>query len=167
VDPRNLVLVGDSAGGGLVLGQALGNSAMELPAPARLILFSPWLDLSVADDATLKVEPDDVMLSVDSLRFAGTLWAAGDDPRLPQLSPLYADLTGLPPIDLYQGSHDLFVIDARTFVRKVKRAGGTIRYSEFPGAFHVFVAATFTPEAKKVFREIGATLSSDAEARLT
>jgi epsilon-lactone hydrolase len=166
-DPQNVVLVGDSAGGGLVLGQALGNAALELPAPARLILFSPWLDLSVADDATLKVEPDDVMLSVDSLRYTGRLWAAGDDLRLPQLSPLYADLTGLPPIDLYQGSHDLFVIDARTFVRKVELAGGTIRYFEFPGAFHVFVAATFTPEAKMVFRDIGATLSNDAAARLS
>ncbi len=159
---KDVVLAGDSAGGGLALGQAIENVRLGLPAPARLILFSPWLDLSLADPAARKVEPNDVMLAVDSLRLYGKMWAGGDDPHLPQLSPLYADVTSLPPIDLYQGTRDIFVVDARTFVRKVKLGGGTIRYSEFPGAFHVFVGATFTPEAKTVFREIGTTLPKGA-----
>lgn len=162
--PADVVLAGDSAGGGLVLGRAIENLRLGLPMPARLILFSPWLDLSLADPAARTVEPEDVMLSVDALRLYGTMWAGGDDPHLPRLSPLYADLARLPPIDLYQGTRDIFVVDARTFVRKVTLAGGTIRYREFPGAFHVFVGATFTPEAKTVFREIGAGLPKIAPA---
>ncbi|RYF22750.1 MAG: steryl acetyl hydrolase [Oxalobacteraceae bacterium] len=158
----NVILVGDSAGGGLAIGEALELRRQGLPAPARLILFSPWLDLTMADPAARTVEPVDVMLTVDSLRAFGKMWAAGDDARLARLSPLYAELGGLPPIDLYQGTHDIFVVDARTFVRKVKLAGGAIHYGEYPGAFHVFVGATFTPEAKQVFREIGTVIPRGA-----
>jgi monoterpene epsilon-lactone hydrolase len=158
--PSNVVLAGDSAGGGLAVGEALELRRQGLPAPARLILFSPWLDLTMADPEARALEPVDVMLTVDSLRECGKMWAAGDDPRLPRLSPFYADLKGLPPIDLYQGTHDIFVVDARTFVRKVKMASGSIRYAEYPGAFHVFVGATFTPEAKEVFRSIRTVMPS-------
>ncbi len=160
--PDNVVLVGDSAGGGIAIGEALELRRQGLPAPARLILFSPWLDLTMADPVARTLEPVDVMLTVDSLRAFGKMWAAGDDARLARLSPLYAELAGLPPIDLYQGTHDIFVVDARTFVRKVRMAGGAIHYGEYRGAFHVFVGATFTPEAKQVFREIGTVMPRGA-----
>jgi epsilon-lactone hydrolase len=156
--PGDVVLAGDSAGGGLALGEAIELRKHDLPMPGRIILFSPWLDLTLANPQTRKLEPIDVMLAVDSLRACGKWWAGADDPLLPRLSPLYAELKGLPPINLYQGTHDIFVVDSRTFVRKVKLAGGTIGYAEYPGAFHVFVGATFTPEAKSVFTEIGTIL---------
>lgn len=124
--------------------------------PGRIILFSPWLDLTLADPEARKLETKDVMLAVDTLRMCGAWWAGEDDPRLPRLSPLYADLKGLPPIELYQGTNDIFVVNARTFVKKVEAAGGAIHYGEYPGAFHVFVGATFTPEAKDVFNRIAA-----------
>jgi acetyl esterase/lipase len=153
----DVVLAGDSAGGGLALGQAIEFRSQKLPMPGRIILFSPWLDLTHADAEARKLEHKDVMLAVDALRVCGAWWAGGDDPRLPRLSPLYADLEGLPPIELYQGTKDIFVVDARTFVRKVQAAGGSIHYGEYPGAFHVFVGATFTPEAKEVFGRIAAS----------
>jgi epsilon-lactone hydrolase len=153
----DVVLAGDSAGGGLALGQAIEFRSQELPIPGRIILFSPWLDLTLADPRASAVEADDVMLAVDALRMCGAWWAGDDDPRLPRLSPLYADLKGLPPIELYQGTNDIFVVDSRTFVKKVQAAGGAIHYGEYPGAFHVFVGATFTPEAKDVFGRIAAS----------
>jgi monoterpene epsilon-lactone hydrolase len=153
----DVVLAGDSAGGGLALGQAIEFRDQKLPLPGRIILFSPWLDLTLADPEARKLETKDVMLAVDALRMCGAWWAGGDDPRLPRLSPLYADLEGLPPIELYQGTNDIFVVDSRTFVKKVQAAGGAIHYGEYPGAFHVFVGATFTPEAKDVFGRIAAS----------
>jgi epsilon-lactone hydrolase len=153
----DVVFAGDSAGGGLALGHAIELRDQKLPMPGRIILFSPWLDLTLADPEARKLERKDVMLAVDALRICGAWWAGGDDPRLPRLSPLYADFTGLPPIELYQGTNDIFVVDSRTFVKKVQTAGGAIHYGEYPGAFHVFVGATFTPEAKDVFRRIAAS----------
>jgi epsilon-lactone hydrolase len=153
----DVVLAGDSAGGGLALGQAIEFRDQKMPMPGRIILFSPWLDLTLADPEARKLENKDVMLAVDALRMCGVWWAGGDDPRLPRLSPLYADLEGLPPIELYQGTNDIFVVDSRSFVRKVQAAGGSIHYGEYKGAFHVFVGATFTPEAKDVFRRIAAS----------
>ena len=159
--PADTVIAGDSAGAGLALGQVIDVRSKGLPAPGRIILFSPWLDLTLADPRAREVEPRDIMLGIDSLRLCGRWWAGATDPKSPILSPLYADLKGLPPIDLFQGTRDLFVVDSRTFAARAKSAGTTIRYAEYPGAFHVFEGATFTPEAKDVFRRIGAALPDD------
>lgn len=160
----NVVLAGDSAGGGLALGEVIEFKRLGLPLPARVIAFSPWLDITLTDVSARAVEPHDIMLGIDALRLCGSWWAAGDDPKSPRLSPLYADLKGFPPINIYQGSNDLLVVDARTFAAKAKRAGTSVYYREFEGSFHVFVGATFTPEAKQVFREIGAALPRSALA---
>ncbi|WP_165938381.1 alpha/beta hydrolase fold domain-containing protein [Parafrankia sp. BMG5.11] len=155
----NIVLAGDSAGGGLALALAVELRDKALPLPARLVLFAPWLDLTLADPAAREVESSDVMLTVDALRLCGKWWAGMADARAPRFSPLYGDLKGLPPIDIYQGSQDLLVADARSFVTKAQAAGNQISYREYPGGFHVFMAATFVPEAKDVFRRVGLTLS--------
>jgi acetyl esterase/lipase len=104
------------------------------------------------------------MLAIDALRLCGKWWAAEDDLLLPRLSPLYADLKDLPPIDMYQGSDDVLVVDARTFAAKARQAGNLVHYSEVRGAFHVFMGATFTPEAKAVFAHIASSLSDAATA---
>ncbi|PWN20799.1 alpha/beta hydrolase domain-containing protein [Microstroma glucosiphilum] len=154
----SVVFAGDSAGGGLALGHATEIRRMGLPLPARIILFSPWLDLTLADAAARDLESNDLMLTIDALRLCGKWWAADDDVLLPRLSPLYADLKELPPIDMFQGSGDILVIDARTFATKAREAGNCVYYSEVRGAFHVFMGATFTPEAKAVFAHIASSL---------
>lgn len=160
VAPDAIVLAGDSAGGGLAIGQALAYRDAGLPLPARIIALSPWLDLALADPAIADKEQSDIMLGIAALRQCGVWWAGPDNPRAPHLSPLYAKLEGLPPIDIFQGEDDLLVIDARQFAQRLKRSGDTGRYSEYPGAFHVFMGATFTPEAQDVFTRIAATLSA-------
>lgn len=154
----NIVLAGDSAGGGLAIGQAVHFRNQGLPLPARIVALSPWLDITLANNATASVEPFDIMLAVDGLRQCGQWWAAGDDGRAPLLSPLYADLNGLPPIDIFQGTHDLLVVDARTFVAKARSTGAKVSYFEYPEAFHVFMAAAFIPESKDVYSKIAQAL---------
>jgi epsilon-lactone hydrolase len=157
-DAAHLVLAGDSAGGGLAVGQALLTPSWGLPSPQRLILFAPWLDLALADPAARKLESDDPMLGVDALRYSGEAWAAGEDLKTGYLSPLHADVGALPPTDIFQGGRDLLAPDARAFAKKLRAAGRSVSYAEFHGAFHVFMAATFTPEAKQVYAEIGRLL---------
>jgi epsilon-lactone hydrolase len=160
--PESIIFAGDSAGGGLALAQAINNRSNKLPQPARIIMFSPWLDLTLSDPEARDVEPDDIMLGIDALRLCGKWWAGDADPKSPNLSPLYADLTDLPPMSLYQGTSDVLVVDSRNFAASAKRAGVDITYAEYPDAFHVFVGATFTSEAKDVFAKIGTMLQQSS-----
>ncbi len=98
------------------------------------------------------------MLAVDGVRECGSWWAGPLDARSPHLSPLYADLAGLPSTAYFQGTHDILVVDARSFASKAEAAGMDLRYFEYPGAFHVFMGATFTPEARDVFRHVATFL---------
>ena len=104
------------------------------------------------------VEPQDVMLGLPGLVQCGKWWAGGDDPHSPLLSPIFGDFSGMPPIDVFQGTRDVLIADARMLCEKVSAVGGAIRLFEYPGAFHVFVAATFTPEARDAFDHVVAAL---------
>lgn len=153
-----VVLCGDSAGGALALAQAMRYRDAGLPLPGRVVLFAPWLDLTLADPQIREVERRDVMLGVEKLRLLGGWWAGGENPRTPSLSPLHGDPRGLPPIDLYQGTDDLLAVDGRTFARRARGAGADVRLHETPGGFHVFMAVPWIPEAREVHRRVAAAL---------
>lgn len=153
-----LVLAGDSAGGGLALGLAMAlRDAGERP-PERLVLFAPWVDVTLADPAARALEAVDVLLRVDRLRALGGWWAGDADPRTPRVSPLYGELGGLPPMHVFQGTHDVLLPDARTLAERVRAAGGEIELVEVVGGFHVYVGATVAPESRAAFARVGARL---------
>lgn len=154
VPAENIVFCGDSAGGGLALGQAIALRDQGLPLPGRLVLFSPWLDLTLSNPEIPAIDPADAMLNAGALRHLGAWWAAGTDPRAPRLSPIFADLKGLPNIDVYQGTADLLLPDARVLRDRVRDAGGQIELHETRGGFHVFMGATYTPEARRVYAQV-------------
>ncbi|MBM7117420.1 alpha/beta hydrolase [Archangium primigenium] len=156
--PARVVLCGDSAGGNLALAQALAYREQGLPLPGHLVLFSPWLDLTLSNPEVAAVQPRDIMLRASELVEEGRWWAGAEDPRGARLSPLFADLKGLPPLQIYQGTHDIFLPDARLLRDRVAAAGGQVQLDETPGGFHVFMGATFTPEAHTVFRRIAERL---------
>ena len=106
------------------------------------------------------MEARDPVLRIAPLRQMGRWWAGSADPATPLVSPIYADLRGLPPIQLYIGTDDLFLPDARRLGELVAAAGGQVHIDETRGGFHGFVAATYTPEAKRVYREIAERLGS-------
>ena len=151
---HKIVLCGDSAGGGLALAQAMHYRDLGLPIPHHIVLFSPWLDITLANPSAAELEPQDTLLGIPGLVQCGLWWAAGDDPRSPLLSPIYGDLVGLPPIELFIGTKELLLPDAQKLNALATEAGVILNLHQFPGAFHVFVAATFTPEAKHVFSQL-------------
>jgi monoterpene epsilon-lactone hydrolase len=152
--PERIVLMGDSAGGGLAVALAQALRDQGLPLPARLILIAPWLDVTVSDPAIEALVPLDHMLDVEAIRSAGLAYAGGDDPRDPSVSPLYGTLHGLPRMALFVGTHDLLLADARALVRRMEAEGHPIDLFEYPGMFHVWVAVTWLPEAKEALGRI-------------
>jgi monoterpene epsilon-lactone hydrolase len=155
--PR-VFLGGDSAGGGLVLGQALRYRDAGKVLPRALLLISPWVDVTMSNPGIADVAPRDPMLAVPGLVEAGRLWAGDLDVRDPLISPLYGDLAGLPPVHTYQGDRDILVADAKELTRRILRAGGQAELRLTRGGFHVFPGAPWTPEARRALGRMAAVL---------
>ena len=145
---QNLLVMGDSAGGGLALAMLQHAETM----PAGLILNAPWLDAGVSDPAQVEIERNEWLLNSFTLRTWGRWWAGPKDLRDPMVSPLFGDLSRLPPTLLLCGSADILVADAR---RLAALAPGKVRYVEEAGLMHVYPLMPFFPETKRAWLEIG------------
>jgi len=136
--PDQLIIAGDSAGGGLALAQALALKAQGRPLPLALLLISPFTDLSLDSDAMRSMAARDPMLS-RTLLARGADWyrrdIAADDPRV---SPRYADLTGLPPLLVQVGSEEILLDDALALERQAREAGVCVECQIWPGLWHDF-----------------------------
>jgi len=145
---KKLLVMGDSAGGGLALAMLQQTRA----TPAGLVLDAPWLDAAACDPSQVELERHDWLLNRFSLRTWGRWWAGPDrDLRDPLVSPLFGDLSGLPPTLLLCGSADILVADAR---RLAAAAPDKVRYIEEEGMMHVYPMVPFFPEARRAWVEI-------------
>ncbi|MXO91791.1 alpha/beta hydrolase [Pontixanthobacter aquaemixtae] len=147
-----MALCGDSAGGNMTLALALQRRDAGKSLPARLIPFSPWLDMDMKDPAAKDVQEKDIMLNIEAIRVLGEWWAGDRGVDNPVASPLYCDPAGLPPIAIFQGRHDVFLPDARSFAAKANAAGVPTKLYEYDGGPHVYMALTFTRESKDTLR---------------
>jgi acetyl esterase/lipase len=147
-DPANIILAGDSAGGHMAISLAIRLKRADGKQAGKCVLLSPWLDLTLADEAARAVEPKDVMLNIGPLRVMGEMWAGSRKPGSAHCSPLYANLSDLPPTAIFQGRHDLFVVDCRNYVAKARAAGSKVTLFEYAGAPHVYMIVPYTREAK-------------------
>lgn len=137
LSPGPLVLAGDSAGAGLVLAhtQRLGE---DLARPRRLLLISPWVDLTMSHPDIRELDSADPWLSPVGLGEAALAWSGGDDLADPRLSPLNGPMEGLPPTDVYVGTRDLFWPDVRRLCDRMAEAGVAVDLQEERGALHVY-----------------------------
>lgn len=142
---------GDSAGGALALSLAQGLRDRGEPRPARIALFSPWLDLSVSDPLARRIEPADPALGVDGLRQAGRWYAADTPLDDPEISPAHADLSDLGRVLVLIGTHDVLLPDARMLHRTACAHGQHVELHEFPRMFHNWLMHP-VPEARPAHR---------------
>jgi monoterpene epsilon-lactone hydrolase len=152
--PANQVIMGDSAGGALSLFLAQRLKAWNRPQPRRIVLISPWLDITLTDPSMPELDRRDPYLSTEGLREAGRLYAGELDPHDPRVSPIYGDLDGLAPLSVYAATRDILLADARRLLELTAQRGVTIDYEEYPGMFHGWILQSL-PESK------------DATARIT
>ncbi len=161
VGASNIVVAGDSAGGGLTLALALKRRDEGKSLPAGLVLFSPWLDITVSGSDQPELEKRDPSLNIPMLRRAGELWARDTDRATPYLSPLFGDPQGLPPMLVFGGTRDVLYSDARRFAAKASQA----RLETYPEMFHVWMAAPI-PEAERALDQASAFMLDITRARL-
>jgi len=155
--PQNIVIAGDSAGGNLTLVTLLHLRDHGLPMPAAAVLISPWSDLTCSGDTLLSNAQSEPMIPVNALRFVSASYSRGNDPAAPMLSPVYADLTGLPPLMIQVSNMEVLLSDAARVAQQALDCGVSCRYQVWEGMIHVFQAlAGWVPEASLAVSEIGA-----------
>ncbi|WP_264928588.1 alpha/beta hydrolase fold domain-containing protein [Paenibacillus sp. LS1] len=158
-EPENIVLMGDSAGGGLSLAFAQYLSEKGLPQPGNIILLSPWLDITLSNPEIVAMIDKEPMLDWEVLVEAGKRYA-GETSRTHYLvSPINGDITNLGKISLFIGTHEFFLPDARKFKEIASQKSVDINYYEYPKMNHVFPVFPI-PEAKKALKQIISIIKS-------
>jgi epsilon-lactone hydrolase len=146
--PEPLVVMGDSAGGGLTVALIQQAVASGLRAPAAQILMSPWLDLTMTDPAQEALIGVDPLLSRAGPEAAGRWYAGSWSTTDPRVSPMFGDIAALPRTLLICGTHDILVTDARRFRALADAAGVPVEYHEEEGLIHAY-PLLFFPESRK------------------
>ena len=138
IAPADIVIAGDSAGGGLSVATALRLRELAQPPPRALVLFSPWVDLGL--DQLSPPPPGEVMLTLPWVSECARAYAGPAGTAAPLVSPLNADLSGLPPTLVQVGTDELLLGDARRLRERLQEAGVAVRYQEYARRWHVFQA---------------------------
>ncbi len=151
--PQGLVLMGDSAGGGLALALTQQLAARPGPQPTGLVLVSPWVDLTHHTPGTREASARDPWLAWSKLELYASWWAGGDDPARPELSPLFGDLDRLPRTLVLCGTRDTLWPQGAALVRRACEAGAALTYVEEPGLIHVYPILP-VPEAGRAREQV-------------
>jgi acetyl esterase/lipase len=155
ISPGRVVVGGDSAGGGLTAATLLSLRDRGLPLPAAGILISPWLDLTQSGATMDALAERDPMVSRTLLDQCAEAYLKGQDPRQPLASPIFADLTGLPPLLVQVGTAETLLDDSRRFDTAAKAAGADCTLEEWEDMIHVWhTFAAILPEAQQAIDRI-------------
>lgn len=147
-DSKNIVFMGDSAGGGFVLALAMLLRDKKMPMPRDIIMLSPWLDITMTNPEMPEFEKVDPTLGIKGLAETGKYWAGDTDPNYYLLSPINGSLEGLGRLTLFGGTRELLCPDARKLKAIADKQGIDLIYYEYPGMGHVFPFHP-TPEARE------------------
>ena len=158
VDPRRMVISGDSAGGGLTMALLLTLRDRGLPLPAGAVGISPMLDLTLSSSSLEANVARDPQVTLAFLRRAvDSYLPPGVDPKTPLASPLFGDLSGLPPLLLHAGGDEALLDDTLRFVEAADAAGVDVTVECWEAMMHVWhMLAPRLPEAEAALASIAA-----------
>lgn len=154
--PHNVVLAGDSAGGNLVVAMLLALKQGGDALPAAGVCVSPIFDLALTGDSVTSRAMRDPMILASSLQKCSTAYRGNSDPRNPLMSPLYGDLSGLPPLLLQCGSEEMLRDDSVRLAARAKAAGVDVTFEEWDEMIHVWhLFADRLTDGRKALARIG------------
>jgi monoterpene epsilon-lactone hydrolase len=155
LDARHIAFVGDSAGGALAITAQLRAREEHRPLPAATMLLSPWVDMEVTGQSMIANRGKDALFDKRWVEQMASMYLAGASPRDPHANPLYADLTGLGPVYIQVGEHELLLDDSRRLAQHARQAGVDTCLDVFPEQQHTFqMMAGRAPEADDAIRRL-------------
>lgn len=135
--PEQICLCGESAGGGLIYALCLRLKERGLPLPCGIIAISPWVDLTASGESYVTNKDADPSLTEELLRFYAKCYA--DDVRAPEVSPLFAELDGLPPSLIFVGGDEILLDDSKRMHEKLLQSGCKSQLVIAPERWHAYV----------------------------
>ena len=159
--PGDILIAGDSAGGGLVMALLLSlrDSGEEMPAGG--LLFSPWLDLTASGESMTTRAQRDPWFKPPDMPIIASYYCEEDEYRNPLVSPVFADVSGLPPIYIQVGDDEILLSDSTRIADNIKAAGGEVTLEIWPDMFHVFqVFVHQMPESRAAIDQLAPFVKS-------
>ncbi len=157
VRPAQCAVFGDSAGGGLAMALLVVARDAGMPLPAATVLLSPWADLECKGESIRTRAADEPWLRSEFLIPTADLYCGEHDADHPLISPIHADLRGLPPMLIHVGTHEILYDDATRLAARAQAQGTPTTLDVWDGLFHVFhIFSDFVPEATDAIQQIGA-----------
>ncbi|MDR0325344.1 MAG: alpha/beta hydrolase [Oscillospiraceae bacterium] len=152
----NIVLGGDSSGGGLAIALTLLLKDKEIPFPKGIFLLSPMLDYTLSGDTMKTCAEKDPLCFEEDLRIDASYYIQNESPFNPLISPVYGDIRGFPPLLIQAGSEEILLSDATRFADKAKTSQVDVELSVWEGMWHVFQGwVGEIPEAADAIEKIG------------
>jgi len=156
IEPANMAIAGDSAGGGLVVAALVALKSVGEPLPAAGVCISPWSDMESTGGSMMTNSESDPSVSKERLLKLAGIYLNGKNPQAPLASPIHADLTGLPPLLLQVGSIEVLLDDSTMLKEQSHKAGVSVQmevWDDMPHVWHHY--APILPEARKAISKIG------------
>ena len=138
VAASTIAIAGESAGAGLAAATLVALKHAGLPQPTAAVLMSPWADLTLSGESMSEKAAVDPALTPEGLRRRAVDYVAAGDRRAELVSPIFADLTGLPPLLIQAGSHEILLDDATRLAARAAGADVAVTLEVTPGVPHVF-----------------------------
>ena len=155
--PQDIVIAGDSAGGGLSMATLLELRDAGDPLPAAACLLSPWLDLTGSGESMISNAASDPWFEPDYLPAVAERYCRADECSNPLVSPVFADLTGLPPLYIQVCADEILFSDSTRIAERARAAGVTVDMETFTGLWHVFQAfVRQVPESREAVARLAA-----------
>jgi len=164
--PQRIVLGGDSAGGGLAVSLMVALRSAGTPLPAAAVLFSPWTDLAATGESIRTNAARCALFHGPDIGPSARYYLGDADPRNPLASPLYADLSGLPPILIHVSADETLRDDSTRLAEKARAANVSVELKLWPVVPHAWqIAPHLIPEARQSLRESAEFLRKHAAAK--
>ena len=156
INPKRIVFMGDSAGGGLALAATLRFREQKVPLPAALVLVGAWVNLSPNEsDTGITLAEWDTWQDIADDGQTVPAYAGTNDLKNPLISPLHADLKGVPPLLIHAGTREIDLSDCARLAAKARESGVDVTFDVWDGMWHVFhLNWPQVPESRRACKSI-------------
>jgi len=156
ISPQKIIITGDSSGGGLAIALSVLLRDKGVPLPAALVCLSPWADLELTGESLTTRAKVDPICSLEESRFHAIRYVGKENARAPLISPIYADLHGLPPLLIQVGDKEILLSDSLRLAERAREAGVDTELVVWDGMWHVWhLFAWYVPEGQRAIDKIG------------